>query len=223
MRPTAVQIDLSGYIKARQQFQLLKMPPAKQRQLGGTLARKVRTYSRKRLREQKALDGNAWEKRKESHKKGRKKMLRGLSKRMSARGVELGGEVFFADGKTAEIAHQHQYGEPEEWTSQKANKVYGQPDYQAPATRYQARALKKEGYKVRLPGGRKKKPTIRWITENLSLGQAGLILRKLRDDPGKSRWVIELPERSFLGVTEREISELASKLFDETSGRIYSV
>ncbi|WP_143732648.1 phage virion morphogenesis protein [Microbulbifer sp. GL-2] len=212
-----MQIDLSGHLKVRQQLQLLKMPPAKQRRVGAIIARKVRTYSRKRLREQKGLDGKAWEKRK---KKDRKKMLRGLSKKMRSKGVELGGEVFFVDGKTAEIAHQHQYGEPEEWTSKKAEKVYGQPDYGAPATSYQARALKKEGYKVRLPGGRKKKPTMRWIKENLSLGQAGLILRTLRDDPRLNRWVIELPERDFLGVTEREVSELASKIFDETSGRV---
>ncbi|WP_299940128.1 hypothetical protein [uncultured Microbulbifer sp.] len=217
-----MKIDLTGHLKLRQQLQLLKLPPAKQRRIGGLLARKVRTYSRKRLREEKGLDGKAWKERKHGHKGGRKKMLRGLSKRTRAKSTGLGGLVFFANSKTAQIAYQHQHGEPEEWTGQKAEKVYGQPDYEAPATRYQARALKKEGYKVRLPGGRKKKPTLRWITENLTLGQAGLILRKMRDDPGKSRWVIELPQRSFLGVTAWEVSELASKIFDETSGRIHS-
>ncbi|MCO1336391.1 hypothetical protein MO867_18825 [Microbulbifer sp. OS29] len=179
----------------------------------------MRAYSRKRLREQRGLDGKSWKKR----KNGKKKMLRGLSKKMRARSVGLSGEVFFANGKTAEIAYQHQHGMPEEWTGKKAEKVYGKPDYKDPATRYQARALKKEGYKVRLPNGRKKKPTMRWIMENLSLGQAGLILRILRDDPGESRWVIELPDRSFLGTTRQEIDKLASMIFDETSGRINSI
>ncbi|WHI46799.1 phage virion morphogenesis protein [Microbulbifer sp. VAAF005] len=220
-----MQIDLTGHLKARQQLALLKLPPAKQRRIGGTLARKVRTYSRKRLREQRGLDDKSWEKRKKGPKRqrGKGKMLRGFSKRMRARSTGLGGEVFFADKNTAQIAYQHQHGIAEEWDGQKAEKVYGKPDYKAPATRRQARALKKEGYKVRLPGGRKKKPTLRWITENLTLGQAGLILQVLRDEPKENSWVIELPERSFLGTTDREVSELADMIFKETSGRINSI
>ncbi|WHI45032.1 phage virion morphogenesis protein [Microbulbifer sp. VAAF005] len=218
-----MQIDLTGHLKARQQLALLKLPPAKQRRIGGTLARKVRTYSRKRLREQKDLNGKSWEKRKKRRQGKGKKMLRGMSKRMRTRSTGLGGEVFFADKNTAQIAYQHQHGIAEEWDGQKAEKVYGQPDYKAPATRRQARALKKEGYKVRLPGGRKKKPTLRWITENLTLGQAGLILQVLRDEPKENSWVIELPERSFLGTTDREVSELADMIFKETSGRINSI
>lgn len=210
------KIDISGQLRLRQQLQLLQLSPSQRRRLGGIMARKVRTYSRKRLRAQRGLDGQAWERR----KGGKRKMLRGLSKRLRTKSDNEGGLVHFADLTTGRIAYAHQHGIPEEWTGQKAEKVYGKPDYSAPATRRQARALKQEGYVVRLPGGRRKKPTMRWITENLTLGQAGLILQTLRDEPRKNRWVIELPERSFLGVESGEVEELANTIFDDTIQRI---
>ena len=180
------------------------------------MARKVRTYSRKRLRAQRGLDGMPWEKR----KTGSRKMLRGISKRLRTKSDSSGGMVHLADRITGQIAFAHQHGIAEEWTGQKAEKVYGKPDYSAPATRRQARALKAEGYVVRLPGGRKKKPTMRWISDNLTQGQAGFILQTLRDEPRKNRWVIDLPARSFLGAEAGEIEDLATSIFEETIGRI---
>lgn len=212
-----VRIDISGHLRLRQQLQLLKLSPARRQRLGGTLARKVRIYSRRRLRQQSDLDGKAWE----ARKSGKKKMLRGLSKRMGAKGDHGGGKVFFTDRSTGQVAYAQQHGVPEAWSAEKAEKVYGKPDYRGPCTRRQARALKQEGYKVRMAGGRRKKPTMKWMLENLTLGQAGLILRTIRDDlnPKKS-WVVELPARSFLGVEPRELDELASLIFDETIQRV---
>ncbi|MFC6977591.1 hypothetical protein [Microbulbifer taiwanensis] len=80
--------------------------------------------------------------------------------------------------------------------------------------------MKQEGYKVRMAGGRRKKPTMKWMLENLTLGQAGLILRQMRDEEPKKSWVIPLTDRSFLGADQREIDELANTVFDETLRRI---
>ncbi|MCX2834462.1 phage virion morphogenesis protein [Microbulbifer thermotolerans] len=210
-------IDISGHLTLQRQFQVLKMKPSERRRMAGIMARKVRSYSRKRLRVQRDLQGKLWEKR----KVGRQKMLRGMSKKMRTRSDSRGAEVRFTDAVTAKIGYAHQYGVPERWSAVKAEKVYGKPDYSAPCTRRQARALKQEGYKVRVVGGKKKKPTIKWMLENLTQGQAGLILRIMRDDLNpKKNWVIELPERSFLGVTEKEIDALANTVFDETLRRL---
>lgn len=213
-----MRIELTGALKLSRQLQLLKLPPAQRRRLNGTLARKVRVYSRKRLRAQRGLNGLAWTGRKSTDTGGEnnKKMLRGMSKRLRTDSDSRGALVQFQNRKTGQIAYAHQHGLDERWTAQKAQKVYGKPDYKAPSTRRQARALKQEGYVVRLPGGRKKKPTMRWLTDNLSLGQAGVILRTLRDTPRKNNWVLALPERNFLGTTQQEIEALANTVFDQT-------
>lgn len=211
-----LRVDISGQLTLGRQLDVLRLKPAQRRRLGGIMARKVRTYSRRRLRAQRDLQGQAWEPRKD----GSRKMLRGLSKRMRTRSDSRGAEVGFADSVTGEIAYAHQHGVPERWDHSKAQRVYGQPDYDAPCTRKQARALKREGYKVRMAGGRKRKPTMKWMLDNLTQGQAGLILRQMREEEPKRSWTIELPDRSFLGASHTEIAELANTVFDETIARI---
>ncbi len=81
--------------------------------------------------------------------------------------------------------------------------------YQLPATRRQAKALIEAGYKVRRQGdkGAWKTPTIKWITQNLTIARAGLILRVLRGS--KDQWETNLPPRAFLGVTDADLQLLA--------------
>ncbi|MFC6977590.1 phage virion morphogenesis protein [Microbulbifer taiwanensis] len=123
------RVDISGHLTLSRQFQVLKMKPAERRRMAGIMARKVRTFSRKRLRAQRDLQGQPWEKR----KVGRQKMLRGMSKRMRTRSDSRGAEVGFSDAVTAKIGYAHQHGVPEQWSAGKAEKVYGKPDYSAPA------------------------------------------------------------------------------------------
>ena len=60
-----------------------------------------------------------------------------------------------------------------------------------------------------------KKATLKWITTNLSQQQAGLILRTLRDEESKTRWTIQLPERSFLGQNQVEYKALRNQMLNE--------
>ena len=79
---------------------------------------------------------------------------------------------------------------------------------EGPATRNLARALISEGYKIpRGKGKGSKRPSIKWITNNLSINQAGFLLRELKGSSGKSTWKIDLPARSFLGQTVAEQKE----------------
>ncbi|MFS1525814.1 phage virion morphogenesis protein [Microbulbifer sp. 2304DJ12-6] len=216
-------LDLSGHLTLRRQLQLLALKPAQRRRLAATLGRKVRVYSRKRLRAQKDLNNRAWAVRSKP-RSGKRKLLRGMSKRMRLHSDTRGAEVGYTANVTGKIAYAHQHGVPETWNAAKAHKLRGKPDYEAPATRRQARALKREGYVVRRKGGKKKKPTMRWITEHVTLGQAGLVLKQMREGgQSKTSWVIPLPERSFLGADGREIEALTNTIFDEALQRIQRV
>ncbi len=93
-----------------------------------------------------------------------------------------------------------------------------QPDYKARATRAQAKALLREGYRLMVPakgGGRRpKRVTVQWIEEKMTLGQAGLILRLIRTGQtrGKQSWRDTVPARPFLGVTPQQAEDLSQKL-----------
>ncbi|WP_299594331.1 phage virion morphogenesis protein [uncultured Microbulbifer sp.] len=212
----SVRIDIAGQVGVKKMLKVLQLPPAKRKRLLAQVGRKVRVFSRKRLRQQRGIDGQPWE----ARKSGNRKMLRGISKRMQVKTDPEKTVIGFKDGMTAGIAYQHQHGVTEHWTADKAEQVYGQPDYDAPATRKQAKALREEGYKVRRGSGRGwRRPSLKWVTENMTVGQAGIILRSMRDAEPSASWKIPLPARTFLGVNLTEIRELATTLIDETLER----
>lgn len=209
-----VETSFNDYLKLKQQLHFLKLTPAKQKRLHRALARKTRTLSRKRIREQRNIDGSPWDRRKG---KSRKKMLKGMSKGMIAAGNAKRGLIYYKDNTTGRVARIHQDGIDQSFTPSKAkrNKRPGEPDYDANATQAQARALLDEGYMVRKRGKARRKPSQRWIRQNLTVGQAGLILRVLRGKPAKKNWTIHMPERSFLGVSREDVGVLYDEIIKQ--------
>ena len=100
-------------------------------------------------------------------------------------------------------------------------KIHGTPDYEQPASRKQAKALLKAGFRVSTgesfkSGANKgkakmKKPSQKYIVDNMTMGQAALVIRKLNkvENPPK-RWTVKIPARPFLGVPGADASELLS-------------
>ncbi|CAE6928953.1 hypothetical protein ACOMICROBIO_GDFFDHBD_02471 [Vibrio sp. B1REV9] len=91
------------------------------------------------------------------------------------------------------------------------------------ATKAQAKALREEGFKVfarrlnpKAPVGKLRKPTQKWIRDNLTQEQAGLILRVMRGAP-KESWETELPARPFTQVDKRKANDALVK--ELTRGR----
>jgi phage gpG-like protein len=209
-----LRFDVTGQLNVKQRVELLKMPPAKRKRLSGQLARKIRVNTRRRLREQKDIKGRSWAARKG---KNRRKMMRGLSKRLTAKGTSQAGTVSFDNALVGSIARAQQEGVTEVMTAAKMQKIHGEPDYDGPATRAQAKALRAEGYKIRKKSGKGyKNATVKGITETLTLGQAGIILRMMRDKEHKTSWVIPLPARPFLGASEKEIKDMVQTVFNKT-------
>ena len=184
------------------------------RRMGGY----VRTLARQNIKRRRTVEGAAMtprQKRREA-----RPMLMGLHSQMVVRAAEgnKGVTVSWENPLVAAIGYRHQEGVGENWSPDRAHKVYGQPDYKAKATRKQAKALLREGYRLMVPakgGGRRpKRVTVRWIEEKMPLGQAGLILRLLRtgQTKGKQSWRDTVPARPFLGVTPQQAEDLTKKL-----------
>lgn len=209
-----IGLDISGNLSVKRRFDLIKLPAQKRKQLLRKIALEVRKNSRKRVRNQTDLMGRKWEGRKSGK---RQKMLRTLGKHLFVNADSKGATIGYKNQLLGRIANEHHSGINETVTAATMSAKHGKPDYNAPATRKQAKALREAGYKVRRKNGKGwKAPTLKWITTNLKVGQAGIVLRTLRDEEPKKSWVIPLPARTFLGVTEHEINDMVNTIFDNT-------
>lgn len=200
--------------EALKQLNLLTLTPNKRRQILRGAGRKVRRSSRDRIKAQKDLNGKTWQGRSNGRKK---KMLKKLGKHIQVRTTANKADVTFSNNNIGRIARAHQEGVNQTMTAKDAKKRYGTPDYKAPATRKQAKDLRENGYKIRKTKGKGwKRPNLKWITNNLNSGQAGLTLRILKGNKkGKDSWQVPLPERSFLGQSHNEYKQLKNYMLDE--------
>ncbi|MEM5511864.1 phage virion morphogenesis protein [Pseudoalteromonas sp. AS84] len=185
--------------RSKDQLAFLQLKPNKRRNILRRVIRTTNKSSKERITKQTDLAGKTWQGRANGKKK---KMLTKLKKFMKVRHSANDASVYFSGGNSGKIARAHQVG-----ISLDAGKPKGSAaqNKEGPATRNLARALIAEGYKIpRRKGKGSKRPSIKWITENLSINQAGFLLRDLKGSSSKSTWQIDLPARSFLGQTQRE-------------------
>jgi len=197
MSPT-ITPNRNQVLNASNQLALLKLPSAKRIRILKTLGRYERALARKRIRTQTTVDGGQFEAR-ANGKKGR--MLKRLGKTLepfvkNANRLELKHQAAL----TGRIAALHQDGGSEQMSASRMARIHGTPDYNAPCSRSQAKALSAEGYKVRkAKGNGYRRASLNEIMDTLSQGQAGVILRSMRDKPNKQRWEIPVAARPFLG------------------------
>lgn len=196
-------------IDANLQLALLKLPAGKRVRILKTLGRYERALARKRLQTQTDIDGSKFQNR-ANNKKGR--MLSRLGKTLepfvkNANRLELKHK----NALTGRIAALHQEGGREQMTATRMAKIHGTPDYKAPCSRAQAKALSAAGYKMKTAKGGYRRASLSEIMDTLTVGQAGVILGELRGKTSKQRWDIPVPARAFLGdKTENVQQQLVS-------------
>ncbi|MGH8330091.1 MAG: virion morphogenesis protein [Pseudomonas fluorescens] len=214
------ELDARGYLGVREQLALLSLPPQLRRRLLNNVTKRVRTMSRKRVRDQHNLDGSPFEARKGSAK-GKKKMEAGLAKlmvvtRVSADEAELG----WKNALTRWVAAQQHHGVSERRTAAQMRRWNKTPPGLA-ATDKQAKRLRRLGFRVRQAGKKTlTRPSVAWIQEHVNYAKAGLLIRILDDErsesTGAQSWEITLPKRPFIGVnTDRDTSLLVNQVLQQ--------
>ena len=202
-------------LSAKHQLQLLALPPAKRTRLLKTLGRYERKLARQRIRTQTTVEGNKFASRTDGKKT---KMLKRMGKTLepyvkASNRLELKHKAAL----TGRIAALHQEGGTERMTATRMKRIHGKPDYSAPCTRSQAKALAAEGYKVRRAKGKGyRRATIKEIAGSLTHGKATLVLSKLRGQKSRNSWQIPVKARPFLGDTtanvQRELATILNQL-----------
>jgi hypothetical protein len=220
MATNPLGLDVRGLLSVDAQLALLELPPQLRRRLLNNVTKRVRSMSRKRVREQQNLDGTPFAERKGSAK-GKKKMEAGLAKllqvtRVSSNEAELG----WKNALTRWVASQQHNGVSERRTAAQMKRWNTVPAGVA-ATEKQAKRLRRLGFKVRQEGKKSlSRPSVAWIQEHMNYAKAGLLIRILDDEKtessGAQSWDITLPKRQFLGVgSGNETSELVNQVFQQ--------
>ncbi len=220
MAANPLDLDIRGLLDADALLALLELSPQLRRRLLNNVTKRVRSMSRKRVREQQNLDGTPFAERKGSAK-GKKKMEAGLAKllqvtRVSSDEAELG----WKNALTRWVASQQHNGATERRTAAQMRRWNRVPPGVA-CTDKQAKRLRQLGFRVRVPGKKTlSKPSVAWIQEHVNYAKAGLLIRILNDEKsetsGAQSWDITLPKRQFLGVgIGQETSQLVNQVFQQ--------
>ncbi|MCD5970423.1 phage virion morphogenesis protein [Pseudomonas quasicaspiana] len=220
MARSTFERDVRGMLDVDKQLALLELRPQLRRRLLNNVSKRVRSASRKRVRDQQNLDGTPFEARKGSSK-GKKKMESGLAKllevtRLDADEAELG----WRNALTRWVATQQHNGVSERRTAAQMRQWNKVPEGLA-ATEKQAKRLRRLGFKVRQAAKKTlTRPSVAWIQEHVNYAKAGLLIRILDNEQSESSgaqsWEITLPKRQFLGPgTEAETSALVNLVLEQ--------
>lgn len=218
-----IRVNSNG-VSLFRQLEALRLTNQKKKRINRSLARKVAMYARKNIREQSDIYGHSFKKRADvapEYDTGRRrgKMLRNITKakHMKVKADAEKGTVYFSNPLIGTTAKQQQDG----WTipSQAApgNRDSGSGNRgEQPATKRQAQRLLSLGFKARTGKRGYSRPPLKWIPENMTINQAGLITRILDTEQRaeRRRGSGQLPGRAFLGVRDNESRELSQLLVD---------
>lgn len=211
-----LHLQVLGMLDAQRRTELLKLTPQRRRRLLNRALLKVRSLARRNISAQRDTDGKAFAPRR---RQAKRKMLRRLVSPKHLNITQLtadGGTLGWRNGLMGYIARQHQDGHTERRTAAQMRR-WSKTDPGGACSERQAKRLRRLGFKVR-QAGRKAlaRPSVAWIREHLSYGQAGLLVRRLRGDaPGASQWDIQLPQRAFLGTSDRDVRQLLAQALDQ--------
>ncbi|GKX41637.1 hypothetical protein SOASR015_06710 [Pectobacterium carotovorum subsp. carotovorum] len=214
-------LAIQGGLPQRQQRQLraalasLELPPKKRQRLLWRIAKLgIIVAAKRNQRNQASPDGEPWAPR----KRGKGKMLRQLPKLLHVREMpQIGAVRIYLQGgqykngqvpiSAGLIGAVHQGGASFSMSADRAPRADQRNRLALPR---QAKKLRALGYKMR-KGNRYVKASSKYITDTLSMAQAGLLIKKLRGEPTKTTWQIDIPSRVFLGVSDDEFNKILAR------------
>lgn len=208
----------AGLVK---QIAALNMPANRRKRWHTKMGRQVIKSARQNIKAQRTVDGQGFEA-SVNGKRVLRKIARGKNLKVFA-GPNT-AKVTWPNALVGKIARAQQEGHKEQYTPGRMKREKGQPDYDAPATAAQAKALIKAGYKLhkgkyksgKNKGGSKtRRVSQAWIKENMTLGQAGIVLRMLRDNPGQQAWELSVPGRPFFGLSRQEMADMGDEFIND--------
>ena len=202
--------------RLREALKRLELTPKKQQRLLWRLAKYgVIPASKRAVRQQSTPEGTPWAARKSGR---RGKMLTGLVKLIAIKELPatssvrlyLRGGNYSNSGRavgSGAVGYAQQNGMAA--TVRKSSLRNQNASGGGKASLRQVRRLRKLGYKVK--GQRGMRNAKMAELRELSAAQAGLSIRKLSGEEPKDSWIIELPSRVFLGISDADFDKALAR------------
>lgn len=207
-----VSAKWSGTAALEAELKLLTLSDKRRKRAMAQIGREVKKQTRKNVRNQASTRGSGFEERKKKRtRKG--KMLSGFTRGKNLKHKATGHnvEVGFRNSVMGKMAREHQEGSKTVFKAKPMTASQKKDWREKPATRAQASAMNRLGFRVERKGGRKKRVSQAWIMKNLTRLQALGILYKLNNDrQGEQSWTIKLPAREFFANDAAWVKEMAT-------------
>jgi phage gpG-like protein len=210
--------DKAGRLRLAEQMELLSLPPRQRAKALRKMGAELIKLARRNVKQQQTTSGRPMSPRK--NKRVRRRMLSKLPGFLGVYRLDPYSMAVTYRNEIGLVAHKHQYGSEDVFTAQQKEKQTAKKDKNdQPATRAIAKSLRDAGYRrpvkrERGKGRRFKRASLKWIQENMTVGQAGLIYHILQGNPSTrpQRWTVKTPARPFLGPKPGDESRLLNDL-----------
>lgn len=208
-----ITAEQRSYLRAVEQIELLALDRKTRQRILKKLGVQVAKTTRKNIRAQRDPEGKAWTKR----KKGRGKMLTGFTKKLKHFQRENNKTVVIGwPSARGRVAYEHQNGlaQTTGLTARKRQaRKQKEPKPTENASREQAKALRDLDFRLKPQGRQKrgKKPTIKWIQQNMTVGEAAKTIQALENRTPAREWTVGRPERRLIGVSPRRVAMMIKR------------
>ncbi|MGY2573161.1 phage virion morphogenesis protein [Vibrio sp. C8] len=203
-----IEADERSYLRLKEQLAVLNLDKKTRQKMLKRIGAQIAKTTRKNIRAQRDPEGRQWSKR----KKGRKKMLRGFTQKLKHFQRDDNKTLLVgwpsARGKVA-YEHQHGLAQKSGLSARKRQaKKAKEPNKNDPATKEQAKVLRDLDFRLKPQGRQKrgKKPTLAWIKENMTVGEAAKTIQELENKMPARDWEVGRPERRLIGVSPKRLA-----------------
>lgn len=216
-----IKADKRSYLRLKEQLKLIGLDEKKRKRLLKKVGQQIAKKTKQNIRAQRDPDGHQWRKR----KKGKKKVLKGFTKKLKHFQKNNNHTLVIGwPSRRGTVALEHHTGRKEKSgvssrfrQSQKNN----EPKKTDPATREQAKELRELGWRLPRQGRQKrgKKPTIKFITDNMSVGEAAKEINKIENKTPAKKWDINRPERRLIGIRPKRLAMMIKREMKRDRGK----
>lgn len=206
------ELNKSQLKRLRAEIEKMNLTPEKRQKLLYRIMKNgVIVATERNIKRQKTPSGTQFDKR---HSKRKAKLLSKITKNIGIKSSAIESKAFFkgqyksSSSKTIPVgvvAKTQQDGlkvtqNKEQFANQSHNTQKGS------VTDRQVKRLRKMGHTH--PKNKKKvRSSAKWLKENLSEAQAGIVIKQMLAEQAKSSWVIKVPHREFLGISDTDFEK----------------
>lgn len=206
------ELNKSQLKRLRDEIEKMNLTPEKRQKLLYRIMKNgVLAATKRSIKRQKSPRGKEFEKR---HSKRRAKLLSKITQNIGIKSTPFEGRAFFKGRYKSTVSRTIPVGVVAKTQQdglivtqnkgQFANQI--NETQKGSITDRQVKRLRKLGH-VHRDNKKKVRSSAKWLKENLSEAQAGIVIKQMLAEQAKSIWAVKVPRREFLGISDADFEK----------------